>query len=105
MMTTRTIWIAVMIATTGLCGQDGAKQAPEAPPNPKTEHHAALKQWAGTWKVTGKMDAMPGVPGMENSRLFISSMRGRLFSISGARRRRMPTFSRISGSAAYCEYM
>ena len=36
-------------------------------PNPKTEHHAALQQWVGTWKVKGTMDAMPGVPGMEEA--------------------------------------
>ena len=40
------------------------------------------------------------MPGIENSRLFISSMRRRLFSISGASRRRMPRLSahlRIGG--------
>jgi hypothetical protein len=66
-MRTRAICIAAMIATTGLCAQDAVKKAPDqgAMPNPKTEHHAALKRWTGTWKVTGKMDAIPGVPGME----------------------------------------
>ncbi len=44
---------------------------------------------------------MIGVPGSEKSRVFSSSIRRRLFSTSGARRRRMPTFSRICGSAAY----
>ncbi len=52
---------------TGLCAQDVEKKAPEGLPNPKTAHHAALKQWIGHWKVTGKMDAMPGVPGMEKA--------------------------------------
>ena len=35
------------------------------------------------------------------SKPFISSMRRRSFSSSGARRRRMPTFSRIERSRAY----
>lgn len=48
-----------------LRAQEAENGAPEGLPNPKTEHHAALKQWAGRWRVTGKMDAMPGVPGME----------------------------------------
>ena len=41
-----------------------------------------------------------GVPGMLIRRLLRSSMRGRSFSIIGARRRRMPTFTRILGSVA-----
>ena len=44
---------------------------------------------------------MTGVPGMEKSRLCSSSMRRRLFSSSGASRRRIPTLIRICGSAAY----
>ena len=78
-MSTRAICIAAMIATTGLIAQDTAepgtpRKAPqekgsqkEGMKNPKTEHHALLKRWVGNWKVTGKMDAMPGVPGMEKS--------------------------------------
>ena len=44
---------------------------------------------------------MIGEPGIDSSRLFISLMRSRSFSISGARRRRMPRLMRARGSAAY----
>ena len=45
------------------------------------------------------------MPGIESSRPFSSSIWRRPFSISGASRRRMPTFIRIIGSLAYSRYM
>ncbi|MCA8944375.1 MAG: DUF1579 family protein [Planctomycetes bacterium] len=64
-MNTRSMYLAAILTTAGLCAQDD-KHAQDMP-NPKTEHHAALQQWVGTWKVKGTMDAMPGVPGMEEA--------------------------------------
>jgi hypothetical protein len=46
-----------------------------------------------------------GEPGMVISRKLMSSMRSRLFSIKGANRRRMPTFTRMRGSLQYIWYM
>jgi hypothetical protein len=43
---------------------------------------------------------MIGVPGIDSSRLFISLILPRSLSISGASRRRMPTLTRMRGSAA-----
>lgn len=34
-------------------------------PDPKVAEHAALAAFVGTWETVGKMEAMPGVPGME----------------------------------------
>jgi hypothetical protein len=36
-------------------------------PNPKHPEHDALKQLVGTWEFNMKMEAMPGVPGMEKA--------------------------------------
>jgi len=66
-MNTKTIWLPALLVTAGLCAQETGNKMPaqDAMPNPKTEQHAALEQWVGNWKLTGNMDAMPGVPGME----------------------------------------
>lgn len=40
-------------------------QEPEAMPSLKTEHHARLAPFVGTWRTESSIAAMPGVPGME----------------------------------------
>ena len=42
-------------------GHDAA--AAEQMPQPKTEHHDAMKVFVGRWNNTCAMEAMPGVPG------------------------------------------
>lgn len=64
-MKTSHLWILAPLATAALCAQDPQRPTPQAPPNPKTEAHLALRQWVGTWSGKGQMEAMPGVPGME----------------------------------------
>jgi hypothetical protein len=47
-----------------LSGQDEPPFAFELP-DPKHRQHSTLRALAGTWEFTMKMEAMPGVPGME----------------------------------------
>jgi hypothetical protein len=60
------ILIAALFAATTLVAQDTppAGAAP-AMPNPKQKEHEAFKSLAGTWETLCKMEAMPGVPGMD----------------------------------------
>jgi len=48
---------------------------------------------------------MIGEPGIDSSRLFMSLMRSKSLSSSGASRRRIPRLRRARGSAAYDWYM
>jgi len=51
------------------------------------------------------MQVCHGAPGIVMRRKVMSSIFGRLFSSKGARRRRMPTFTRMRGSSAKMRYM
>jgi hypothetical protein len=55
------LFAALLAATPGLPAQVEEMEMP----NPKHEEHDALKALAGTWDCVMKMEAMPGVPGME----------------------------------------
>jgi hypothetical protein len=61
-----TLCLAAIVAATFLPAQ-GDPKAPAQPPNPKTKEHDALAALAGHWQTTCKMNAMPGVPGMEKA--------------------------------------
>jgi hypothetical protein len=68
---TRSLPLSLLLAALG-CGaalaQDD-KKAPTAPgvPEPKQKEHDALQAFVGTWDVTMRSEAMPGVPGMEKA--------------------------------------
>ncbi|HEU4418436.1 MAG TPA: hypothetical protein VFT55_05825, partial [Planctomycetota bacterium] len=62
-MKTTTLCLAAILAATFLPAQD--PKAPAQPPNPKTKEHDALAMLVGNWQTTCKMNAMPGVQGME----------------------------------------
>lgn len=57
-----TVLLSLLPLTTTLVAQD---QSATGMPNPKTPHHERLAAFAGTWRTETKMEAMPGVPGME----------------------------------------
>lgn len=69
-MKTCTLLFAVLAAAPFLCAQEDKN--PAAPggmqmPDPKTPQHDALKAFVGSWQSTMKMEAMPGIPGMEKA--------------------------------------
>jgi len=61
-----TLCLAALVAATFLPAQ-ADKKAPTQAPNPKTKEHEALAALVGNWQTTCKMNAMPGVPGMEKA--------------------------------------
>lgn len=69
-MKMQALFLAALVAAVPvLSAQEEKKKAPEgaAMPKPKQKEHDALKAFVGTWDVTMKMEAMPGVPGMEKA--------------------------------------
>jgi hypothetical protein len=63
-----TIVCAALLAAPFLIAQEAQEGgAAGAPPmgNPKTAAHEPLATLVGTWTISGRMEAMPGVPGME----------------------------------------
>lgn len=58
----RNALLFVLPLATALAAQD---QAAPAMPNPKTPQHERLAVFAGNWRTETKMEAIPGVPGME----------------------------------------
>ena len=65
-MKTTSLCLAAIVAAAFLPAQ-GDPKAPTQPPNPKTKEHDALAMLVGNWQTTCKMNAMPGVPGMEKA--------------------------------------
>ena len=63
-MKTMTLCIAALVAATFLPAQE---KTPAQLPNPKTKEHDALALLVGNWQVNCKMNAMPGVKGMEKA--------------------------------------
>ena len=67
------LFAALVVATPALFAQEekGEKKKPagdeQKMPEPKQKEHDALKTLAGDWESTMKMEAMPGVPGMEKA--------------------------------------
>jgi len=57
-------WLAA--ATPVLCAQEQGAAVAEMPA-PKHEEHEALQALVGNWQTVMKMEAMPGVPGMEEA--------------------------------------
>lgn len=57
------LFCAALAAAPLLCAQDTKQEMP----NPKTKEHEALAAFVGTWQSSGKMAAMPGIPGMEKA--------------------------------------
>ncbi len=62
--------VAMSLACFALAGLAGAQGEGEKPagmemPNPKHKEHEALARLVGEWDLSMKMQAMPGVPGME----------------------------------------
>lgn len=66
---------AAFVAVPFVHAQDGKAQEM---PNPKTEAHAALAMLAGTWTTTGRMPAVPGMPGMEEAKTWVGTERAEL---------------------------
>jgi hypothetical protein len=58
---------AIGAAFPPLLAQDGKPPAAAEMPNPKHKEHDALKPLAGSWDFVMKMEAMPGVKGMEEA--------------------------------------
>lgn len=59
---------ALLVAPPFVCAQD--KPAPSGTPempNPKTAAHDALAMFVGQWQLHMKMEAVPGVPGMDKA--------------------------------------
>lgn len=56
---------ALLAASTTLIAQEPAAGEQAAMPNPKLKEHEVLASLAGTWDVVTKMEAMPGIEGME----------------------------------------
>lgn len=69
-MKTTSFLLAVFAVAPFVCAQDG-KKAPAASgaqmPDPKVPEHQALRAFVGDWQSTMKMEAVPGVPGMEKA--------------------------------------
>lgn len=61
-MTRFNLPVSLLLLANALTAQDGQDQTM---PNPKMPEHEPLKQLVGTWRTDTKMEAMPGVPGME----------------------------------------
>lgn len=64
-MKTTMLVVAALVAPPFVCAQDKPGSDAPALPNPKTKEHEALVPFAGQWQLHMKMEAMPGVPGME----------------------------------------
>jgi hypothetical protein len=60
-----TLCLAAIVAATFLPAQE--KAPAQQPPNPKVKEHDALALLVGNWQTACKMNAMPGVPGMEKA--------------------------------------
>ena len=59
--------LAALFAATSVSFAQDSKAPEQKMPNPRHKEHDALKALAGDWESALKMEAMPGVPGMDKA--------------------------------------